>query len=677
MTRRRLLAVAALAAIVLAGAWIADRIRPPNLDRLAEGSVVVAAADGTLLRGFTNRAGRWRLGAQPDAVDPRYLRLLVAIEDQRFWTHAGIDPIAIARAAGQMMTSGRVVSGASTLTMQAARLLEPRPRGWLAKLTQAARALQLERRHSKAEILGMYLTLAPFGGNLEGIRAAALAYFGHEPNHLSWAEAALLVALPQSPERLRPDRHAAAARQARDRILERGVAAGVIAADEAAEARAQPVPTARLPLPMHAPHLAERVAREAPPGRVVTTTIDARLQLAFAELAAGETRWIEDGAQIAILAVETQGRRVRAWVGGVDYFGPRGQIDLARARRSPGSALKPFIYALAFEDGIAAPETLIEDAPMRFGDWSPRNFDRGYQGRLSVRQALQQSLNVPAVAMLDRVGPARFVEALRDAGAVLRYRGARVTLPVALGGLGISLADMTMLYAALGDGGMALPLSVRADDVAPPGRRLVTAEPARLVLDILAGTAQPDGWAARALTGGRRIAYKTGTSYGFRDAWAMGVSARWTVGVWVGRADGTARPGNYGRNTAAPLLFRAFDLLAPDGQEQQPAPAITAPGLRFFAAGDPLPALTRGRPPRIMFPPEGATLELEDPDDGLTLRAEGEGPLTWLAEGVPLPRDPTLDQTIWHPDGEGFARLTVVDRQGRAASVRVRVVFER
>jgi penicillin-binding protein 1C len=686
--RPRVLAAATLcAAAVAAGAWLADRAYPPDLTRLEERSTVVAAADGAMLRAFTNAHGRLRMPIAADTVDPNYLRLLIAIEDQRFRDHAGVDPLAVARALGQMASNRRIVSGASTLTMQVARLLEPRPRGFTTKLIQAARALQLERRHDKDQILAMYLALAPFGGNIEGVRAASLVWFGREPARLTLAESALLVALPQSPERLRPDRHRAAAKRARDRIIARARELALVSADEAAEAIAAPVPEARQPLPFHAPHLAERLARTAAAGVSVTTTIDARLQRRIEELVAREAHWIDDGAAIAIVVVETTGRRVRAWVGNTEYFGPHGQVDLARRPRSPGSALKPFIYALAFADGIAHPDTLIDDIPMRFGGWSPRNFDRVFQGRLTVREALQQSLNVPAVALLDRVGPTRLALALRESGARVAFRTVtgRASLAIALGGLGVSLADLTMLYAGLADGGVVRPLSFTPDEEPATPHRFANADAARQVIDILAGTPLPEGWAqASVIERPRSIAFKTGTSYGYRDAWAIGSSARWTVGVWVGRADGTARPGRYARNTAAPLLMKVYDLLPPDGAVRAPQVELTATraplGMRYFQppeARNLTPLL--GRPPRILFPPDGATVEIDvdDLEAGLDLRAEGEGPLTWVVNGAPLPAAELGRQTIWQPDGEGFASVTVVDRAGRTAQARVRVVVQR
>ncbi|HMK68847.1 MAG TPA: penicillin-binding protein 1C, partial [Stellaceae bacterium] len=450
-------AVVGLALGVLLGGALAllDRADPPDFARVEHASVVVVDREGAILRAFETDDGAWRLPTTAADVDPRYLRLLRTYEDRRFDEHGGVDVLALLRAGGQLASHGRIVSGASTLTMQAARLLEPEPRSIGAKLHQILRALQIEERLDKAEILRIYLTLAPFGGNLEGVRAASLAYFGKEPAHLTLGEAALLVALPQSPERLRPDRHPEAARAARAKVLERLREHGDISASEAEEAMAEPLPQARLAFPFRAPHLAQELAAKAAPGGVIATSIDGHLQRALETLARREVERFDDDAGLAVVVVENRSRAVLAYLGSADFFGRSGQIDLARAKRSPGSALKPFIYGLAFDDRAIHPASMIDDEPVRFGDYSPRNFDRDFQGTVSVRVALQQSLNVPAVQLLDRVGPVRFVADLRAAGAGIGFRRLVGTpsLSVALGGLGINLADLTMLYASLPNGG--------------------------------------------------------------------------------------------------------------------------------------------------------------------------------------------------------------------------------
>jgi penicillin-binding protein 1C len=687
----RWLAATALAAIVLIGAAAAaDALFPPDPSRYIGRSAIVADKNHRILRAFTTQDGKWRLAARVADVDPRYLTLLRAYEDKRFDEHWGVDPAALMRAALQWARAGHIVSGGSTLSMQVARLLEPpKPRGVATKLGQIARALQLEARYRKNDILAMYLTLAPFGGNLEGARAASLAYFGKEPALLTLGQAALLVALPQSPERLRPDRHPAAARAGRDKVLARLRADGIITAQQEAEARAEPVPDRRLPFPFAAPHLAQHLVAMAPGGEV-DTWIDGGLQRAAENLARNEARWFGDGAGMAAIVVENSTRHVVAYLGGADYFGRRaGQLDLARRARSPGSALKPFIYGMAFDDGAINPASLIDDEPTRFGDYAPKDFDRDFRGTVSVRQALADSLNVPAVALLERVGPTRFVADLREAGARLTTHRLVGTpsLPVALGGVGISLADLTMLYVDLANGGVVAPLIYAGAATATP-RRLMSATAAWYVGDILAGSSRPDGWGEGiGLTSTRTIAFKTGTSYGFRDAWAAGFSRTYTVAVWIGRADGSPRPGHYGRNTATPIMLKLFDLLPAEtpGWRAPPPDALVVranealpPALRHFTRTAEESGPHRLPPPRILFPADGMLIETARSDPDIVLKAKGgRGDLYWIVNGKPL-GSPRLGADIfWRPDGDGYAQIAVVDADGNRAAVRVRVKIVR
>lgn len=681
--------IAGFAAFGLLGAaLVADRLNPPPLQRAGWHATVVQDAQGRMLRAFLAEDGRWRFPAAADAVDPRFLELLIAYEDQRFAAHPGVDPLAAARAAWQLLREMRVVSGASTLTMQTARLLEPGPRGVLTKLRQSLRALQLEARFSKDEILALYLTLAPYGGNLEGVRAGALAWFGKDPRALTLGEAALLVGLPQAPERLRPDRHAAAAATARNKVLNVLVARGALTALEAEEARSEPLPAARRNFPVRAPHLAERVAAAGPKGGVVRTTLDGDLQEAAERLAAHEAQFFADGADVAVVVVENATRNVLVSVGNHDFWGRAGAIDLTQRARSPGSALKPFIYGLAFDDLALHPETQIDDLPIRFGDWAPRNFDRDFQGVVTVRAALQMSLNVPAVAVLDRLGPVRLWGAMRNAGAgvVFPRKGVAPSLPLALGGAGVTLTDLTMLYVALANGGEARPLRLRPGDPDGPASRIMSAEAAWQVRDVLQGSPLPDGLAlGQGLQRPRAVAFKTGTSYGFRDAWSFGYSNRYTVGVWVGRADGSARPGLYARIQAAPILFKVFDLLPAEAPDAAPAPAgvlvvqrtdeLPAPLRRFRTRSEMAVAARVTPPPQVAFPRDGTTVALppagEPQDIGLKATG-GQGPLTWLVNGAVVAQTEPAATAFWMPDGEGFATITVVDAEGRSAQSRVR-----
>ncbi|MBV9996081.1 MAG: penicillin-binding protein 1C, partial [Caulobacteraceae bacterium] len=542
-----------------------------------------------------------------------------------------------------------------------------------AKLVEMARALQLQARLSKPEVLALYLTLAPYGGNLEGVRAASLAYFGHEPASLTNGEQALLIALPQSPEARRPDRHAGRAKSARSWVLGRMARAALIDAESAAEADHEPLPVRR-PFPSLAWHAAGALARAAPARTAsVETNIDADLQRRLERLASAAARQ-GPGTQAAIVVAEIRSRAVRASVGSAGLDAAGGWLDMTRALRSPGSALKPFIYGLAMDDGLLAADTALDDSPRRFVDYQPENFDRLFHGRVTMREALVHSLNVPAVETLDRLGAQAFEARLTGAGARLVRPNARFKeagLALALGGVGISLRDLAMLYAALGDDGLAKPLAwtqaEAARNLTAPGRRLMAPTSARAILDILREGPPPAGRAPPALTRKAPIAFKTGTSYGFRDAVAVGVAGGYVIAVWTGRADGGARPDLTARDAALPLLFDVADQIGAAASAPRPiAPRAAPGGLR---------RLDQGSGPRLIFPPNGATIQADGfgpASRGFALAAGGSG-LSWYVDGAPVPQDPVSGQAIWRPAAPGFYRISVIDADGRGAEARVRV----
>jgi penicillin-binding protein 1C len=681
--RRAYICAGFLSIAALGVGWLVAPV--PSLQRGRDLSTLVLARDGSILRGFLSADGKWRLPVKAAEVDPLYRSMLIATEDRRFAVHPGVDPIAALRALGQLAMHRRVVSGASTLTMQAVRLLERRPRTLAAKLVEMAESLALERRIGKDAILGLYLSLAPFGGNLEGVRAASLAYFGREPSHLSVAEAALLVALPRSPERLRPDRHPEAARQARDAVLARMRDAGIITQNAFEEARAEPVPGRRLPLPFHAPHLARGLHTADPAARAQRTTIDPLLQRQVEALLMREAAALDPQATLAALVIDNRAREVVAYAGNADFasVARRGTLDMARAVRSPGSALKPLIYAMAFDRLIIHPQTLLDDRPRHFGDYAPGDFDGRFQGEVSAAEALQYSLNVPAVAVLDRLGPGRFTSALAAAGVKLRLPVAEAEpgLAIALGGAGISLYDLATLYGALSHGGEIAPPRLRADD--PPARGTAIFGPAAAwyVNDILSNAPPPPGMLPTEIGRGRHLAFKTGTSYGFRDAWAVGYDSRVTIAIWAGRADGTPMPGRSGRVTAAPVLFKIADLLGPAPPDAAPPPS----GVLRVSRTDLPPALRRLDPapleagkgrdaggPKILYPPDGAVVAWDGSELPLEA-AGGRGPLRWLIDGRPLPPAASHRTLYWRPAGAGFVRLSVIDANGRGARATVRL----
>ncbi|HZH44567.1 MAG TPA: penicillin-binding protein 1C [Lysobacter sp.] len=574
--RRRRLLQATLALLAgLSAAMLLDLAFPLPLPDPRNAGAVVRARDGVPLRAFPDRHGLWRYPVTLEQVSPLYREVLLHYEDRWFWKHAGVNPVAMVRAAWQMARSGRVVSGGSTLTMQVARILDPHSRTPWGKLKQVLRALQLEAHLSKREILTLYVNHAPFGGTVHGVEAASWAYLGKPASRLSHAEAALLAVLPQAPSRLRPDRHPQAARAARDKVLARMSALGVWAPADVRDARIEAVVARSLQPPLHAALLAQRLRDDDPRAVSIASTVDRELQRTLEERVAAYFSQLPERTSAALLVVDNATLEARAYVGSVEFADAArlGHVDMVRAWRSPGSTLKPFLYALALDDGLIHSESLLVDAPQSFGDYRPANFDMAFNGPVSAADALRLSLNVPAVDLLDRVGPARFDARLAHAGIRLRWpRGAAPNLSMILGGTGARLEDLVGAYAALNRGGIAGRVRYRAADPRVE-RRLMSPGAAWIVRDVLESHPRPgDDGEALDPRGRPRVAWKTGTSYGFRDAWALGSTRRYTVGVWVGRPDGTPLPGQYGAVTALPLLFEVIDSLPRARADAAPRP---------------------------------------------------------------------------------------------------------
>ncbi|WP_296426979.1 penicillin-binding protein 1C [Yoonia sp.] len=646
--------------------WIDSTVLP---QLRTEASVEVRDRNDDLLRAYTMVDGRWRMPVTLDAVDPAYLQMLIRYEDKRFASHNGVDFLAMLRAAGQAARNGRIVSGGSTLTMQVARLLEDGSTGrWAGKLRQVRVAFALERRLSKDAILTLYLNNAPFGGNIEGVRAASYAYFDRPPRRLTPGQAALLVALPQSPETRRPDRAPSAATAARNTVLARLLRDGVLDSAAFAGATRDPVVRTRHAFPALAPHLADRAVAGDPRAGQHALTVDRQVQAALERLAAQAVAGRSDRVQVAIVAADHTTGEIVASVGSAAYQadGRAGFIDLTQAVRSPGSTLKPLIYGLGFDRGLIHPETLIADRPTDFDGYTPQNFDGLFRGELRVRTALQQSLNIPAVAVTQALGPYHLIAGLRRAGTDPRVPGGVPGLAVALGGVGMTLTELVQLYGAIGNDGRAVDLRWHAAPT--PGfapQSVINRAAAWQIADILLDVPRPAG------VQGTGIAYKTGTSYGHRDAWAIGFDGRHVVGVWMGRADGTPVPGAFGGQLAAPVMFAAFARVKP---QVDPIAAPPPETLILSTAQLPLQlqrfggaAATRTLGPRIVFPPDGAVL------DGPVLTAkvsEGRGPFTWLANGRPVARTHRAQVDI-STLGPGFSSLTVIDADGRADHTQV------
>lgn len=573
-------------------------------------AVVVEDREGEALRFFLPADERWRMPVGLGELPEELPRAVVAAEDRWFGWHPGVNPLAVVRAAWVNGRAGRVVSGASTIPMQIARMAEPRERTLGRKALEGFRALQLDLHRSKEELLELYLNLAPYGGNVEGVGAAAWFHFGKAPEQLSLGEIALLVALPRSPVRFDPGLHPGAARGARDGVLRLLAARGVFSEGEIEGALRQPLPGERRRVPFGAPHFAELVVGRFPSAGRLTTTLDGGMQRTTEEQVRRRLPQLRATGigNAAVVVVENGTRAVRALVGSggfeETYF--QGQVNGAVARRSPGSALKPFLYALALDEGRALPDSYLLDIPTDFSGYVAENYDDRYRGRVTVREALVQSLNACAVRLLSEVGVERFQGLLVRGGlTTLDRRPMEYGLPLVLGAGEVTLLDLTNLYATLADGGrhraprlvervvsraelsraelaggagraeaegVAAPAPAHGAAAPQDGRPLVSPEAAQVVVEILTDLRRPDlpgSWSlARDVPA---VAWKTGTSYGHRDAWAIGLSGRYTIGVWVGNFDGRPRQGISGSEHAGPLLFDLFRAIERGSAAPRPA----------------------------------------------------------------------------------------------------------
>lgn len=658
--------------------WLADRIWPLPLKEVAPARVVVAE-DGTPLWRFADAEGIWRYPVTIEDVSPRYLQALIQYEDRWFWDHPGVNPFSVLRAAWQDLRAGRVISGGSTLTMQVARLLDPHSRTLGGKIRQLWRAFQLEWHLDKRQILTLYLNRAPFGGTLQGIGAASWAYLGKPPQQLSYSEAALLAVLPQAPSRLRPDRWPERAQAARDKVLQRMLTQKVWSAQVVKEARQEPVWLFPRQMPQLAPLFSRRVLASSRNEKVVTT-LDASLQRQLEELALNWKSRLPPRSSLAMIVVDHTNMKVRGWVGSVDINDDSrfGHVDMVSAIRSPGSVLKPFIYGLAMDDGLIHPASLLQDVPRRFSDYRPGNFDSGFHGPVSMSDALVRSLNLPAVQVLEAYGPKQFAARLRNAGLPLILpNGAEPNLSLILGGAGARLADITAAYSAFARHGQAGRLRMLEGDPLIE-RPLLSPGSAWIIRRILAGEDQPlpDG----SLPSVAPLAWKTGTSYGYRDAWAMGINARYVIGIWTGRPDGTPVVGQFGFISAVPLLNQVSNMLlsrsasVKNGLPVDPRPASVSAGTVCWPGGQSLDAgdtncrrrlstwlLDNSQPPTLLLPGQEGLRGIRFPvwldKQGERVAADCPGAQQQNLDVWPLPLEP------WLPAGERrAARLPVASK---------------
>ena len=663
LRRSRWLWLAGALLILWGLVFAADRLWPLPLKEVSPARVVTDEKGIPLWR-FADSEGIWRYPVTIEDVSPRYLEALIQYEDRWFWDHPGVNPFSVMRAAWQDLRSGKVVSGGSTLTMQVARLLDPHPRTFGGKIRQLWRAMQLEWHLSKRDILTLYLNRAPFGGTLQGVGAASWAYLGKSPAQLSYSEAALLAVLPQAPSRLRPDRWPDRAEAARNKVLERMVTQGVWTAQQVKESREEPVWLAPRQMPQLAPLFSRMMLNKSRENKIVTT-LDASLQRQLEELAINWKSRLPSRSSLAMIVVEHTNMKVRAWVGSVDITDDSrfSHVDMVNAIRSPGSVLKPFIYGMALDDGLIHPASLLQDVPRRTGDYRPGNFDSGFHGPVSMSEALVRSLNLPAVQVLEAYGPKRFAGLLSNAGLpLLLPAGAQPNLSLILGGAGARLADITAAYSAFARHGKAGRLRVQPGEPLVE-RPLLSPGAAWIIRRILANESQPLPDAA--LPQVAPLAWKTGTSYGYRDAWAVGLNARYIIGIWTGRPDGTPVAGQFGFASAVPLLNQVNNLLQSNSAiDESHLPRDLRPdsvgrGVICWPGGQSLPVgsencrrrlstwlLDGSQPPTLLLPEQEGIRGIRFPiwvdNQGKRVAADCPGAQEKVLDVWPLPLEPWL-----------------------------------
>ena len=559
-------------------AFALDRLFP--LPPAPHYSPLVLAADGTVLHAYLNPTQKWRMKTELSEITPELQQAIINKEDRYFRYHFGVNPVAILQAAGRNLLGSGRTTGASTITMQVARLLEPKERTFGNKVKEMLRAVQLEAYYSKAEILQLYLNLVPYGGNIEGVKSAALLYFQQPPDYLSLAQTVTLAIIPNQPRLLVLGKNNARILAERNRWLRHFRRRRLFPDQDIADALNEPLDAQRHAAPALAPHLARRLVTQFPGEALIRSTLRRGPQAKTEDLTRNYVRRLRELgiSQAAVLVLNNRTRAVEAYVGSADFAdaATAGQVDGVRAIRSPGSTLKPFLYALALDRGLVTPKLKLPDVPSNFSGFRPENFDKNFSGEVTVERALTYSLNIPAVRVLSEMGVVTFTDKLRDAGFRRVARDApRLGLSTILGGCGATLEELTALYAALADGGqyravrlISPPDPCRArqgsgGEIPAEGVALVSPAAAFLVTDILAQHTRPDlplGY--QGSTRLPKIAWKTGTSYGRRDAWSIGYNQDYTVGVWVGNFDGTGSPALTGTDIATPLLFDLFNALA-------------------------------------------------------------------------------------------------------------------
>lgn len=569
--RLRLVKRFVIAALTIFGCFLVINYLAPLPDDI-EYTIMVTDDQGEVIHAFLTPDEKWRMKTELKEISPLMRKTIIAKEDCYFYFHLGINPFAVVRAGFNNILHRKRTSGASTITMQVARALEKRPRSPAAKLIESFRALQLEWKYSKDEILQLYLNLVPYGGNIEGVKAAAYLYFHKNPDHLSLAEITALSIIPNRPSSLVVGRHNDRILTERNKWLRRFAKEGVFTAKEIEDALAEPLGATRSTVPHYIPHLAWKLKRESD-SYLIPTNIHLNTQLKIEKLTGDyiRTQRLQNIRNAAIVVLDNRTNKVVAYVGSADFRDTTdgGQVNGAAAVRQPGSTLKPLLYGLCFDEGLLTPKMVISDVPVNYSGYAPENYDQKFNGYVTVEQALERSLNIPSVKSLQQLGKERMINILATAGfrQVMKDQN-KLGLSLILGGCGTTLEQLTSLFAAFANEGVYSPAHFRQGDSVNRKVRLVSPAASYMITDILSKINRPDfplNWQATEHM--PKIAWKTGTSYGRRDAWSIGYNKNYTVGVWVGNFSGQGVPELSGANTATPLLFKVFNTIDYDNSE--------------------------------------------------------------------------------------------------------------
>ncbi len=530
-----------------------------------EYSTVITDDRGEILNAYLTRDEKWRMRTELEEISPLLRKTIIAKEDRYFYSHPGVNLFAIARAAVRNILRLKRTSGASTITMQVARALEPRPRNLWSKLVESFRAFQLEWKYSKNEILQLYLNIVPYGGNIEGVKAASLLYFKKNPDHLSLAEITALSIIPNRPSSLVIGRNNGLIVEERNRWLRKFADDGVFTRKEIEDAITEPLDASRGVVPHHAPHLSYKLKKNG--GTLIPTAIQLNTQLKTEKLVADYIRSqrLRNIRNAAVVIIDNRTHRVITYIGSADFTDTTdgGQVNGANAIRQPGSTLKPLLYAMCFDEGLLTPKTVVTDVPVNYEGYAPENYDRKFNGYVTIEHALEHSLNIPAIKSLQLLTREKLIQALARCNFIQVQKDQRkLGLSMVLGGCGTTLEELTGLFASFANEGVYTRPAFLRTETAVPGTRLVSPAAAYMVNEILSKVSRPDfplNWMATERM--PKIAWKTGTSYGRRDAWSIGYNKNYTVGVWAGNFSGVGVADLSGANIATPLLFRIFNTI--------------------------------------------------------------------------------------------------------------------